>query len=171
MSYYGAGDYYGAGGLGSFFGGIIRRAAPVIGGALTGGMGGAVLGAIGSLGGRGSPPRTVPLSIAGPGSMPARSTGIGLPGSLRINPLNVFPGGKPLFTSDAPGMAPRGYHLNKSGYFLRDGTYVAPRSRYVRNRSRNNANGRALRKAISRVRGFERLVKGSRKSLRSLSRI
>jgi len=66
---------------------------------------------------------------------------------------------------------PAGTHLNKSSYFLRDGTFVPARSRYVRNRTRNNANGRALRRAIGRAKGFDNLVKRNRKALRSLSRI
>lgn len=66
---------------------------------------------------------------------------------------------------------PAGHHLNKSSYFLRDGTFVPARSRWVRNRTRNNANGRALRRAIGRAKGFDNLVKRNRKALRSLSRI
>ena len=46
---------------------------------------------------------------------------------------------------------PRGFHLNKSSYFLRDGTFVPERSRMVRNRRLNNANGRAQDKAIVRL--------------------
>ena len=71
----------------------------------------------------------------------------------------------------AGGIQPVGTHLNKSSYFLRDGTFVPARSRYVRNRTRNNANGRALRRAIGRAKGFDNLVKRNRKALRSLSRI
>lgn len=71
----------------------------------------------------------------------------------------------------AGAIQPAGTHLNKSSYFLRDGTFVPARSRYVRNRTRNNANGRALRRAIGRAKGFDNLVKRNRKALRSLSRI
>ncbi len=44
--------------------------------------------------------------------------------------------------------APAGYHLDK-----------ATRSRWVRNRRMNIANPRALRKAMRRVQGFEKLAK------------
>lgn len=71
----------------------------------------------------------------------------------------------------AGAIQPAGTHLNKSSYFLRDGTFVPARSRYVRNRTRNNANGRALRRAIGRAKGFDNLVKRNRKALRSLARI
>lgn len=49
------------------------------------------------------------------------------------------------------GAAPKGTHLNKSDYFLRDGTFVAKGTRLVRNRRRDPMNARALRRAISRV--------------------
>jgi len=47
--------------------------------------------------------------------------------------------------------APRGFHLNKSSYFLRDGTFVERETRFVRNRRLNNANGRAQGRAITRL--------------------
>jgi len=46
---------------------------------------------------------------------------------------------------------PRGFHLNKSSYFLRDGTFVERGTVFVRNRRLNNANGRAQAKAITRL--------------------
>ena len=103
--------------------------------------------------------------------------GIPVGGGARIHPAAFLPGGAPLITRETPrmeameGLPPAGYRLNKSSYFLKDGTFVQARSRYVRIRRRNFANGRALRRSIGRVQGFERLVKGSRKSLRSLSKI
>jgi hypothetical protein len=103
--------------------------------------------------------------------------GIPIGGGARMHPAAFLPGGAPLITRETPrmeameGLPPAGYRLNKSSYFLKDGTFVPARSRYVRIRRRNFANGRALRRSIGRVQGFERLVKGSRKSLRSLSKI
>lgn len=103
--------------------------------------------------------------------------GIPIGGGRAINLPAFLPGGAPLISSrPATGVAlenlpPTGYHLNKSAYFLKDGTFVAPRTKWVKIRARNFANGRALRKSIGRVQGFERLVKRSRKSLRSLSKI
>lgn len=170
MSYYGAGDYYGAGGLGSFLSGAVKGLAGAAAGFLTGGPVGAVTGALGATGVLGGKTSTAGPSLSTPLFAPgANQPGLDV-GRFGINPLAVLPGGQPFITTEQQ-MAPRGYHLNKSGYFLKSGTYVPPRSRYVRNRTRNFANGRALRKSISRVKGFERLVKGSRKSLRSMARI
>jgi hypothetical protein len=117
----------------------------------------------------------VGIGIAAPiiSAMP----GIPVGGGARVHPAAFLPGGAPLITRETPrmeameGLPPAGYRLNKSSYFLKDGTFVPARSRYVRIRRRNFANGRALRRSIGRVQGFERLVKGSRKSLRSLSKI
>lgn len=64
----------------------------------------------------------------------------------------------------APGMAcPSGYHANKSDYFLKDGTYVAEGTRCVRNRRMNPLNPRALRRGISRQKGFIGLAKKAMK--------
>lgn len=72
--------------------------------------------------------------------------------------------------SATPSGAPQGYHLNRSAYWTKAG-YVPKGSKWVKNRRKNYANGRALRKSITRVRGFEREVKRSRKALRSLAKI
>lgn len=166
MSYYGTGDYYGVGdpGLLSSIGGFIKTAARGVGGFLAGGPVGAV-GAVlsGSVGG--GVPRGIP-SIASSQLPP-----IALP--LQVPPGGLNPRGIASIApmSGQPGMAPKGYHLNKSGYFLKSGQYVAPGTRYVRNRTRNFANGKALNRAISRTAGFNRLVKRSRKNLRALAKI
>jgi len=49
------------------------------------------------------------------------------------------------------GGPPKGYHLNKSSYFLLNGTYVAKGSKYVKNRHRNPLNPRALKGAVARI--------------------
>ncbi len=54
---------------------------------------------------------------------------------------------------------PSGFHPNKTGYFLRSGTFVAPESRCVRNRKRNPMNPRALSRAIARVESGKRVAK------------
>ena len=46
---------------------------------------------------------------------------------------------------------PSGFHANKSGYFLIDGSFIEKGSRCVKNRRRNPMNPRALDRAISRV--------------------
>lgn len=96
--------------------------------------------------------------------------GIPTPGGGTFRPLALPPGGMPAYTPGPEGI-PRGHRLNKTGYHLKDGTYIPPGTKVVKVRRRNFANGRALNRSISRVQGFERMVKRSRKSLRSLSRI
>jgi len=91
---------------------------------------------------------------------------------LTITPRNFLPGGPPLISRGADqGLPPRGYRLNKTGYHLKDGTYVAPGTRYVKVRRRNPANPRALRKALSRAESFGGLVKRARKTTRKLKSI
>lgn len=103
-----------------------------------------------------------PFVAQGPGMPPAPPQG-----QIRIGPVTIDPLG-----TGAPGMGvalgpqimtaptqngaavavpPSGFHLNKSGYFLKDGTYVPPRSRFVKNRRRNPLNPRALSRALSRL--------------------
>jgi len=98
---------------------------------------------------------------------------VALPGGAVLDVGSLLPGGKPaLIRGSAAGQViPRGYRLNKSSYFLKSGQFIPEGTRLVKVRRRNFANGRALRRSIGRVQGFERLVKGSRKSLRKLSKI
>lgn len=56
-------------------------------------------------------------------------------------------------------MRPAGYHLNKTGYFLQDGTYVAPFTKWVKNRRRNPLNPRALDRACGRVSSAQKATK------------
>lgn len=115
------------------------------------------------------------------GSVLGRATGavgrpvlpVPLPGGARLDVASLLPGGRPAFIPGpaSPDMIPKGYRLNKSSYFLKSGQFVPEGTKLVRIRRRNFANGRALRRSIGRVKGFERLVKGSRKSLRALAKI
>jgi len=78
------------------------------------------------------------------------------PGGL-IGAMPGVPGGVTGFATngDCPPegvvCAPRGFHLNKSSYFLRDGTFIPRGTKFVRNRRLNNANGRAQGRAIARL--------------------
>ena len=167
--------------LGGIFKGIGKVAKGAVGGFLGGGPIGAVIGGATSLLGGGRP---MPVSRAAPprgqflGGRP-----IGITGQVALPPLG-FPkisGGLQLgppttvmqapVTGLVPGQKPAGYHLNKSDYFLRDGTFVPAGTKWVRNRRMNPANGRALRRSISRAKSFDNLVKRNRKNLRSLARI
>jgi len=61
-----------------------------------------------------------------------------------------------------PTDAPRGKHLNKSGYWTKDG-FVAPGTKWVTNRTMNVGNAKALRRSIRREQGFVKLAQRSLK--------
>jgi len=78
----------------------------------------------------------------------------------------VLPGGATGFETVGPAgspLPPRGFHLNKTGYFLTSpaefGQFVEPFSRFVRNRRRNPGNMRAADRAISRIESAKRMAK------------
>lgn len=124
-------------GLFGFLGNIAKKAVAFIPG--VGPIASAAIGAVsGALGGRGGgrqPAGLVPL--------PPR---VNLP---VFGPAGV---GASFGESFAPAAAgTKGFHLNKSSYFLRDGTFVAEGTRMVKNRRRNALNARALRRAVSRI--------------------
>ncbi len=144
------GDYktYGYAGdpgfLSSLWKGIKKVAAPILG-AVIGGPVGMAIG--GSMGGRGTPPILPPPpgTIGGGISFPGGTQVVGqyAPGlpALAGRRAAAMPGG-------VAGACPSGYHLAKDGS-----------GRWVRNRRMNVANPRALRKAMRRVQGFEKLAK------------
>ena len=91
----------------------------------------------GLFGGRSRPAAPVgPMGFAGP--PPASSGGFAGPALV---------GGQVL----------KGYHMNSSSYFLRDGTFIPAGTRAVKNRRRNPANARATSRAISRINGAKRM--------------
>lgn len=161
-------------GAGKFIGGVAKTAGGIIGGPI-----GGVLQAGGGLL-TGAPKAAQPPIVSRPfGGTLGIQTPVGFGGSLGVNvgaqrytgvpiPMRSAPGGYPMMAPDLP---PKGYHINKSDYFLKDGTYVPAGSRYVKNRRMNPANGRALRRSIRRAKSFDNLVKRNRKNLRSLARI
>lgn len=66
-------------------------------------------------------------------------------------------GGETGYETAAPPIgAPSGYHVNKTAYFLKDGTYVPEGSRWVKNRHRNPLNPRAASRAIGRIEALKR---------------
>ena len=151
MSYYMAGDYYrsgdflGIGGfisntLGSILPGPLGAAAKIVGGGIQG------------IGGRKPPvlfaPGTTPL--VGPGSGPAGPTP-GVSGALE----RFLPGGQSGYVCPTGG----GGHVNKTDYWLKDGTYVPAGSRIVKNRRMNPGNASALRRSIRREQAFVGLAK------------
>lgn len=109
-----------------------------------------------------SAPVTAARRLAG-GSVTTAAKGLGAVGAL-ISPKGPrgMSGAQQVAMANASmnGMGcPRGYHPNKSEYFLKDGTFVPKGSRCVRNRRRNSLNPRALSKAIGRVEGFKKAAK------------
>jgi len=85
------------------------------------------------------------------------------PGGI-LSAFPGVPGGVTGFADPATGLdvtacPPRGFHLNKSSYFLRDGTFVERGTVWVRNRRRNASNGRANDHAIRRLSGAQNQAK------------
>lgn len=68
-----------------------------------------------------------------------------------------------------PGTAlvvrPKAGHLNKSSYFLKDGTFVPAGSKMVANRRMNPLNPHSLSKSIRRVAGFAHATKSIRSQI------
>ncbi len=64
---------------------------------------------------------------------------------------------------------PKGHHLNRSNYFLQDGTFVPAGSRCVANRRRNPENFRANRRAAGRLLARKRQADRMDKALASLA--
>lgn len=144
------GDYktYGYAGDPGFLSGlwkVVKKVAGPIFGGIIGGPIGAAIG--GAAVGRGTPPILPPP----PGSI---GGAISFPGGTQVSTAYVprLPGRVARAAAGMPGgvagACPSGYHLAKDGS-----------GRWVRNRRMNVANPRALRKAMRRVQGFEKLAK------------
>lgn len=163
MSYAGRpmGDFktYGYAGDPGFLSGLwkgIKKIAPTLIGGIIGGPVGMAVGTLGGGGGPMTPKLSpVPGTFGGTVSFPGgTSVGLGfapgvmVPGQGRLPP----------FTATGPGVLPaggRGGSMVPSGYhFAKDGS-----GRIVRNRRMNVANPRALRRAMRRASGFEKLAK------------
>jgi len=100
---------------------------------------------------RGGPgvPQIGPISLPSPQSFPVVPTP-GVIGAIE----RFLPGGRTgMEVGPVGGVAviPKGFRLNKSDYFLRDGTFIAKGTRIVKMRRRDPLNPRALRRAIGRV--------------------
>jgi len=140
------GDYktYGYAGDPGFLSSLWRLAKrvvrPAIGALVGGPVGGLITGAtVGGAVVAAQKPRA-PAVTPPPGAI---GGAVSFPGGTTVSLAGVLP------THAAIGAhAPAGYHLDK-----------ATRTRWVRNRRMNVANPRALRKAMRRVQGFEKMAK------------
>ena len=114
--------------------------------------------------------------LAGRAGIPGASTQpiYRMPGAIPAAPL-ALPGGIPIRglgfpPTIGPGLPARiapaevsmgtagGYHLNKSSYFLMDGTFIERGTKWVKNRRRNPGNMRALSRSLSRVKSAKRMA-------------
>jgi len=119
----------------------IKKVAPRILGAAVGGPVGAIITGATIGGAVVSATKPKAPAVVPPGGMIGGA--VSFPGGTTVSLAGALP------THAAIGAhAPAGYHLDK-----------ATRSRWVRNRRMNIANPRALRKAMRRVQGFEKLAK------------
>ena len=135
----------------------IKKVAPVILGGMIGGPAGAIVGGIGGGGGGKPTPQmpAIPGTLGGAITFPGGTqVGLGFTGRALV----PGQGRLPPYTAAGPGVLPgggRGGQMIPSGYhFAKDGS-----GRLVRNRRMNVANPRALRKAMRRVQGFEKLAR------------
>jgi len=125
--------------------GVVKKLAPTIIGGIVGGPVGAVL--VGA-GAKGAQPKLAPPIRAIPGQVVGQ---VSFPGGTSIGLGLQAPSAAPLGPYDpsrGTGMVPTGYHYAKDGS-----------GRIVRNRRMNVANPRALRRAMRRAQGFEKLAK------------
>ena len=119
----------------------------------------AVRGAAGLIGRGGTPNFVPPRQITG-----AQAATIGsFAGGAAVGAIQARNGA-------ACPVGVKGFHLNKSSYFLMDGTFVAEGTRMVRNRNRNPYNKRAATRAASRLKSLGRGMKTIRKSVKSAAK-
>jgi len=150
---------YGDPGLFGFLGKVVKTGLgvvsklgiPVVSGAA--GIAGGLLG--GGFGGRAGPGLPGPVAGARPfrGPMP-----ISLGQAGQIPSPGIVAAGQRAIPGGATGMegCPQGHRPNKSGYFLRDGTFVAPNTVCVKIRRRNPLNPRALSRSMARIESAKR---------------
>jgi len=113
-------------------------------------------------------------SILSQGRLQSRrsfGTGITLPQGTGA-PSGVSQAELERLAGQLPGIGrecPKGHHLNKSSYFLQDGSHVPEGTRCVKNRRRNNDNGRASLRAARRLLGRKKSQDTVDRALRAFS--
>ena len=108
------------------------------------------------------PPMGLPAApLALPGGRPtfvgvqAGSAKLGLQYGRAALPPQLL---TPPVTAELPMGTAGGFHLNKSDYFLKDGTFIARGSRWVKNRRRNPGNMRALSRSLGRIKSAKKMA-------------
>lgn len=84
------------------------------------------------------------------------------PGTHRVlgQCVNLPFGGAPgAGITPPPTASMGGYHLNKTGYWLMSGEYIAPGTKWVKNRRRNPGNMKALSRSLGRIKSAKRMTK------------
>lgn len=161
--------------LGKAAGGLVKAVGGAVGGFISGGPAGAILGAARTVLPSAKPSVFVAQSPSAGTVMTAGSMaglpalpGIGLPGGVGktgvslvpfgqgglVQPMGVAPGGAtgPLVGTNGAGAAcQRGYHFNRTGYFTKKYGYIEKGTVCIKNRRRNPLNPRALSRAMSRL--------------------
>lgn len=183
--------------LGSIGKAIVGTVGGAVKGLVTGGPLGAVTGGLGGLAtstGIIKTPaisRAVPITpvLRGATQAPIRQTGQAMPGTgVQVQLPSVGAGGINLGGFQAGSFGPmtgggtpmvaapngqlcqvKGYHLNKSGYFTRQG-YVPAGTACVKNRRMNPLNPRAASRAMRRLDGFSRAARCVEKQLVKMAR-
>ena len=145
---------------------VSKLGIPVISG-VAGGLSGILSGRAGIPGASTQPIYRLPAPIP---MAPLRMPGSGIPTQYGLaqmqQPVPGFAGAmQRLVPGGATGMMPPpsasmgGYHLNKSSYFLMDGTFIEAGTKWVKNRRRNPGNMRALSRSLGRVKSAKRMAK------------
>jgi len=140
---------------------VSKLGIPVISG-VAGGLSGILSGRAGIPGASTQPiyqmPKAIPAApLRMPGSGAPTRYGLQLGGTALGVTTGI--GAPPAFAGAPPTATMGGFHLNKSSYFLKDGTYIEAGTKWVKNRRRNPGNMRALSRSLSRVKSAKRMAK------------
>ncbi len=185
--------------IGRFVGGAVRGAVGSVAQVITGGgiptpitiFQGAARGALGSRAtrsqqvatGAGRFVRPAPVSRLDPG-LRGGQRGV-VVGRERTDQIFIGPRGQPVGQLPAqqpiqqvgangtcpPGaVCPKGFRVNKTSYFLRDGTFVARESRCVRIRRRDALNGRAALNSTRRLVAYSKATRRVNSAIRQAAR-
>jgi len=140
---------------------VSKLGIPVISG-VAGGLSGILSGRAGIPGASTQPIYRMPQAIP---AAPLRMPGSGAPtryglqlGGTALG-LTTGIGAPPMLApAGVPSASMGGYHLNKSSYFLMDGTFIEAGTKWVKNRRRNPGNMRALSRSLGRIKSAKKMA-------------